>query len=332
MFGREVKKKINIGLTTRPEGGAALAQTTTGEYVFAIAGRSGAACSEFECPLLSIQRMMRRHGFRLALLAVALLCLIPMAGCRKKHNAVAHAPAPAPRHRVAAVPVAVGHSEEGIASWYGVPYNGRAAADGEIYDMETLVAAHRTMPFNTWVRVTNLSNHKSVNVRIIDRGPFVEGRIIDLSKAAARYIDLLGRGIGEVRLEVIAAPVDVPAGDFYGVQIGAYATLERAEAMRTEYAARFGGTARIVVKQGASPLWRLVVGRESTAAAAQQIADGLAPDLRGVFVVRLDPAEIDARGVGIPLAPPPASAPPPSASAPPANPTASHAADAPLRP
>jgi rare lipoprotein A len=153
-------------------------------------------------------------------------------------------------------------------------------------------------------------------VRIIDRGPFIEGRIVDLSKAAARDIDLLGPGIGKVRLEVIAAPVDVPAGDFYGVQIGAYATLTRAETMRSEYAARFGGTARIVVKQGRSPLWRLVVGREPTAAAAQQIADGLAPDLRDVFVVRLDPAEIDARGVGVPLPPPPAGAPPPSTTAP----------------
>lgn len=228
---------------------------------------------------------------------------------------------------MAAIPVAVGHTEEGIASWYGVPYHGRPAADGEIYNMETLVAAHRTMPFNTWVRVTNLANHKSVNVRIIDRGPFVEGRIIDLSKAAARDIDLLGPGIGEVRLEVIGAPVDIPAGDFYGVQIGAYASLDRAERMRIDYAARFGGTARIVEKQGPSPLWRVVVGREASAAAAQQIADGLAPDLHNIFVVRLDPAEIDARGVGVPL-PPPASAPPPEL---PTNPIPSPATDPPQR-
>jgi rare lipoprotein A len=233
---------------------------------------------------------------------------------------------------VAAVPVTVGHVEQGIASWYGIPYHGRAAADGEIYDMETLVAAHRTMPFNTWVRVTNLANNKSVNVRIIDRGPFVAGRIVDLSKAAARDIDLLGPGVGQVRLEVIAAPVDVPSGDFYGVQVGAYGSLDRAEAMRAEYAARFGGTARIVVKQGPTPLWRVVVGKEPTAAAAQQIAEGLTPELHNVFVVRLDPAEVDAKGIGIPLSPPPTSIGPPSAG-PPANttpainPTTSPAAD-----
>ena len=80
-------------------------------------------------------------------------------------------------------------TETGIASWYGYPYHGRRAANGEIYDMEKLTAAHRTLPFGTWVRVTNLTNSKTVDVRITDRGPFIDGRIIDLSKAAAREID-----------------------------------------------------------------------------------------------------------------------------------------------
>lgn len=263
--------------------------------------------------------MMRYRGIRFAALGALLCSLIIIAGCGKKRKTVAQVPAPIPQHRVPAVPVAVGHVEQGIASWYGIPFHGRAAADGEIYDMETLVAAHRTMPFNTWVRVTNLANNMSVNVRIIDRGPFVEGRIIDLSKAAARDIDLLGPGIGKVRLEVIASPVDVPSGDFYGVQIGAYGSLEKAETMRAEYAARFGGTARIVVKQGPTPLWRVVVGKEPTPAAAQQIAQGLTPELRNVFVVRLDPAEVDAKGIGIPLPPPPVHNPPASGVSPPAN-------------
>lgn len=275
---------------------------------------------------------MWRRGVRVGVPVAVLCSLIAVEGCGRKLKPVAQAPAPIPQHRVAAVPVTVGHVEQGIASWYGIPYHGRAAADGEIYDMETLVAAHRTMPFNTWVRVTNLANNKSVNVRIIDRGPFVAGRIVDLSKAAARDIDLLGPGVGQVRLEVIAAPVDVPSGDFYGVQVGAYGSLDRAEAMRAEYAARFGGTARIVVKQGPTPLWRVVVGKEPTAAAAQQIAEGLTPELHNVFVVRLDPAEVDAKGIGIPLSPPPTSIGPPSAG-PPANttpainPTTSPAAD-----
>src|SRR5260370_27984835 len=96
--------------------------------------------------------------------------------------------------------------DTGMASWYGHPYHGRAAANGEIYDMEKLTAAHRTLPFGTGVRVTNLANEKSVEVRIIDRGPFVGGRIIDLSHAAPEVIDMIGSGIGQVRLEIISAP------------------------------------------------------------------------------------------------------------------------------
>lgn len=174
-----------------------------------------------------------------------------------------------------------------MASWYGVPYHGRAAADGEIYDMETLVAAHRLMPFNTWVRVTNLSNGKSVVVRIIDRGPFVDGRLIDLSKAAARQIDLLGPGVGRVRLEVVAAPVDKLANDFFAVQVGAFSVYNHAEVLRESYAQHFGN-AQLVLKQGAPPLWRVLVGKEPSIEAAQQLAVVLSADSRKVFVVRLD--------------------------------------------
>ncbi len=186
-----------------------------------------------------------------------------------------------------ALAVAVGYTEEGIASWYGIPYHGRAAADGEIYDMETLVAAHRVLPFNTWLKVTNLATNKSVNVRVIDRGPFVRGRILDLSKAAARAIDLLGPGVGQVRLEVIAAPVDVPTNDFYAVQVGAFSVEANAERVRMRYAERFG-TAQLALKQGAVPLWRVLIGKEPSIEAAQQLATVLAPENRNVFVVRLD--------------------------------------------
>ena len=99
-----------------------------------------------------------------------------------------------------------GLSKRGLASWYGHPYHGRPAADGEIYDMETLVAAHRTLPFQTRVRVRNLSNDKTVDVRIIDRGPFVGGRIIDLSHAAAKEIDLIGPGVAQVEITIIGTP------------------------------------------------------------------------------------------------------------------------------
>ena len=180
----------------------------------------------------------------------------------------------------------VGYVEEGVASWYGIPYHGRPAADGEIYNMETLVAAHRVMPFNTWLRVTNLANGKTVDVRIIDRGPFVAGRFLDLSKAAARQIDLIGPGTGQVR-EVIAAPSDIPSNDFYAVQIGAFAVYANAERARLAYAERFG-TAQLAVKQGAAPLWRVLVGKEKSIQRAQQMAEQLRAEDKNVFVVRLD--------------------------------------------
>jgi rare lipoprotein A len=183
--------------------------------------------------------------------------------------------------------VPVGYTEEGIASWYGIPYHGRPAADGEIYDMEKLVAAHRLMPFNTWLKVTNLTNNKSVVVRVIDRGPFVNGRIIDLSKAAAREIDLLGPGVGRVRLEVVAAPQDISSNDFYAVQVGAFSVYANAERVRSEYTQRFG-TAQLVLKQGATPLWRVLVGKAASIAAAQDIANQIRADGKDVFVVRLD--------------------------------------------
>ncbi len=93
--------------------------------------------------------------------------------------------------------------QTGIASWYGNPFHGRQTANGEIYDMNKLTAAHKKLPFNTKVRVTNLTNGKSVIVRINDRGPFVKGRIIDLSRKAARRIDMIGPGTAKVQLDIL---------------------------------------------------------------------------------------------------------------------------------
>jgi rare lipoprotein A len=103
-------------------------------------------------------------------------------------------------------PARIGETQTGIASWYGPPYSGRHSANGEVFDTEKLTAAHRTLPFDTWLEVTNLVNNKSVDVRITDRGPFVDGRIIDLSLAAARELDMVQAGIVRVRIKVIRKP------------------------------------------------------------------------------------------------------------------------------
>src|SRR5262245_47692786 len=131
-----------------------------------------------------------------AVLALALLAGLT-AGCGPKRR-VRGIPPPPAVSTPSAKPVQIGETETGIASWYGHPYHGRRAASGEIYDMEQLTAAHRTLPFQTWVRVENLTNRKTVEVRITDRGPFVDGRIIDLSHAAAKSIDMIGPGTARV--------------------------------------------------------------------------------------------------------------------------------------
>jgi rare lipoprotein A len=126
--------------------------------------------------------------------------LLAPAACRKKHKTARtpHAPVPArPRPKV-------GWTETGVASWYGIPYHGRQAANGEIYNMNELTAAHRTLPFGAIVKVTSVSSNESVTVRITDRGPFVGDRIIDLSRQAAREIDMIGPGIMKVRLQLVA--------------------------------------------------------------------------------------------------------------------------------
>jgi rare lipoprotein A len=93
--------------------------------------------------------------------------------------------------------------EEGIASYYADEFNGRKTSNGEVFDMDSLTAAHRSLPFNSKVKVTNLNNGQAITVRINDRGPFVEGRIIDLSRAGAKAIGMIGSGTAPVRLEVV---------------------------------------------------------------------------------------------------------------------------------
>jgi len=196
--------------------------------------------------------------------AILAATLVVTAGCGRRVSA--RLPPPPP------VPSQIGATETGIASWYGAPYHGRPAASGEIYDMEQLTAAHRTLPFGALVEVSDLDNGKRVDVRINDRGPFVDGRIIDLSRAAAREIGMLGPGTARVRLTVLATPALngqlVPPLEEYVVQAGAFSDRQRAESSRTSLETRFEDV-RIVETP---PLWRVLVGRRLTLDAATKLA------------------------------------------------------------
>jgi rare lipoprotein A len=209
-----------------------------------------------------------------------------------------------------------GYTENGVASWYGYPYHGRFAASGEVYDMDELTAAHPTLPFNTLVRVVNLSNAKSIQVRITDRGPFVDGRIIDLSRAAARSIGLIEPGTTQVRLEVVgtlearpsvlyAAAVRpaVPApGAFvavtapppgstgtFAVQTGAFRDPGNAQRYFGLMKSRYG-SARLVPPDEESGIWRVLVGSAATREGADTLAARIRRDSgeNNAFVVQLD--------------------------------------------
>ncbi|MFP4363112.1 MAG: septal ring lytic transglycosylase RlpA family protein [Spirochaetia bacterium] len=122
-----------------------------------------------------------------------------------------------------------GFQQEGYASWYGGRFHGRLTANGERFNTNDLTAAHKTLPFNTIVEVTNLENGRSVIVRINDRGPFVEGRIIDLSRAAADEINMTGSGIARVRVEAVS---QIQEDDVHVLlQVGAYSDSENARVM-----------------------------------------------------------------------------------------------------
>lgn len=180
--------------------------------------------------------------------------------------------------------------EEGNASWYGAPFHGRRASNGEIYDMNKMTAAHRTMAFGTMVRVTNLTNGKVAVVRITDRGPFVDNRIIDLSRAAAQTIGSIGPGVVPVRLEVISG-VD-PFGGFFTVQVGAFKDRENAERLRSRLNAVYPPSTIEHIALEDATFYRVRAGKISGEQAAQKFADELrAKEGFHTLVIRLDNPE-----------------------------------------
>jgi rare lipoprotein A len=177
--------------------------------------------------------------------------------------------------------------EQGIASWYGVPYHGRRAANGEIYDMYRLTAAHRTLPFESIVRVTNLKNGRTTEVRITDRGPFIENRIIDLSLAAAREVDMVAAGVAPVRIEVVAGPS--PREGNFAVQIGAFKAKSNADRLRAELELRYPPVTIQPFETGDGIFYRVRVGRLPSEEAARKFAEQLhVQEGFETFVVRLD--------------------------------------------
>jgi rare lipoprotein A len=175
-----------------------------------------------------------------------------------------------------------GGSEEGLASWYGEPYHGRPTASGTIYDQRDLTAAHRTLPFGTRLRVHDLGSGRHVDVIVNDRGPFVTGRILDLSRGAAEAIDLVARGVARVRLEVLALGDGMPSAPCWEVQVGAFAMQDNVSRARERLRAH-GLEVRLLPASGG--LTRVRAKAAGGRAAAGELARSLSGDYPGAAPV-----------------------------------------------
>jgi len=176
------------------------------------------------------------------------------------------------------LPHAKDFSQRGIASWYGEDFHGKKTSSGEIYDMHAMTAAHKTLPLGTYVQVTNLSNNRVTQVRINDRGPFVRGRIIDLSYSAARKIEVVGPGTAPVEIVALGtlaepATADKPGGtylpvDYYSgnftIQVGAFKDRSNAERLKNKLDQKFKNAHITVYETGRETFYRVRVGRCTT--------------------------------------------------------------------
>ena len=233
--------------------------------------------------------------------------LLVLTGCHKKvqvsHRRYPPARRPAPdrrtaSHRTAPEPrnlppgddnaVPTGKVQTGLASWYAP--SGRRSANGEVYDGNSLTAAHRTLPLGTMLRVTNLSTGQSVVVRVTDRGPFVRGRVLDLSTAAAKATGVYRMGVAQVRIEVVQMRPNVSPVGRWCVQVGAFTSQRDADHLRAELAEEYSGSAKVIEFAGATGTWVRINPVASDRAHATAIAQNIRVSEADAqaYLVRLD--------------------------------------------
>ena len=243
-----------------------------------------------------------------ARLVLATVAIAFLSGCRHKSAPVAVAPppvlAPSSAASPATVPVSTAvadsqsdaefvqthpviYQEEGLASWYGPPYDKRRGANGEIFDKDALTAAHRTLPMNSLIKVTNVSTGQAVVLRITDRGPFVPDRMLDLSLASAKAIGVWRPGVARVRVEVFAAPSSLDTGGRWCVQIGAFKDEKGAVKLRDQLTRKYR-TANVIQFAGPTGHWVRIRPANDDKDRAVEISKGLEPSEGQAYLVRLD--------------------------------------------
>jgi rare lipoprotein A len=256
------------------------------------------------CPILSSERISSR-----ALIVIVCAVVLVSAACGGKKKTSVRVPAPPSidqqQQTATAVPPSsapeskppiefdpdakVIWTQTGFASWYGPNYHNRKGANGEIYDMNQMTAAHNSLPMNSIVRVTNLKTNHSAILKITDRGPFVMNRIIDLSKAAAIALDVYLPGTAKVRIDVLEAPHEIDTGGRWCVQVGAFDDQEDAIKLKEKLMRRYH-TAKVLQFPGPTGYWVRVKVLDDDKKRAQEVADNInvSLGLGGVFLVRLD--------------------------------------------
>jgi rare lipoprotein A len=180
-------------------------------------------------------------------------------------------------------------TEEGMATWYSTPYKGRKAANGQLFDDDALTAAHRTLPMGSLVMVTNLSTGQSSAMRITDRGPFVDGRILDLTIASAKATGVYRAGLARVRLDVYRAPKPIGTGGRWCVQIGAFKSEHKAQKLKEQLLHRYPDS-NVIEFAGVDSYWVRIRPQGDDREQAENIARHLRPDESEAeaFLTRLD--------------------------------------------
>jgi rare lipoprotein A len=268
---------------------------------------------------LSAAEIRARGSLHGAAGALALaLALLGVSGCHHKENAARMAPpppppppvepaaptttAPAPA-RIPVTPTPAGGvsaedlafvashtpimSEVGYATWYTAPYKGRRAANGQVFDDDAMTAAHRTLPMGSLVVVTNLVTGQSSAMRITDRGPFVEGRILDLTIASAKATGIYRAGMARVRMDVYETPKPITTGGRWCVQIGAFHNEEAALNLKDKLLRTYPG-ANVIEFAGEKSFWVRIrpIGDDRTT--AEYIAQHVEPIEGDAYLTRLD--------------------------------------------
>jgi rare lipoprotein A len=178
-------------------------------------------------------------------------------------------------------------SEVGYATWYTAPYKGRRAANGQVFDDDAMTAAHRTLPMGSLVVVTNMKTGESSAMRITDRGPFVEGRMLDLTIASAKAVGVYRVGMAMVRMDVYETPKPIATGGRWCVQIGAFHDEDDAIALKAELLNDYPG-ANVIEFPGEKNFWVRIRPLGDDRASAEQIARHLQPVEGNAYLTRLD--------------------------------------------